>query len=437
MDKSGSPASLNAMTILVVEDDAGDFGLIKAYVKQAAPGLGGELAPVVWARTLVDAIDAVRVRRPDVVLLDLSLPDSSGVATVQAMRAALPDAPIIVLTGLDDNELAIAALEAGAQDYLVKGRFGHDALERAVRHALVRQKLESSLRLFELALNSAGNGIVITAPDATIEWVNRGFSELSGFSLEEALAHKPSELVRSGQHDDVFYRRMWEVILSGQKWQGEIVNRRKDGALYHESMTISPVTNSDGVIQHFIAIKQDITERKLAAERVEHLAHYDLLTDLPNRALFTDRLQQALALARRDRGMLAVLFLDLDKFKPVNDTLGHDIGDLLLKKVAACLVASCMQRESDTVSRIGGDEFVILLAQIDDPQDCAAVAQKVLDTLSQPFRIGGNTIEISVSIGIAVYPQHGDGAHTLLKNADSAMYRAKNAGRHCYRFFGE
>jgi two-component system cell cycle response regulator len=434
---SASITGGSAMAILVVEDDAGDFGLIKAYVKKAAPGLGDKLAPVVWVRTLADAIDAVRQRKPDVVLLDLSLPDSSGLATVQAMRAALPDAPIIVLTGLDDNSLAIAALEAGAQDYLVKGHFDHDTLERAVRHALVRQKLESRLRLFELALNSAGDGIVITAPDATIEWANRGFSELSGFSLEEALARKPGELISSGQHDQGFYRRMWEAILAGQKWQGEVVNRRKDGSLYHESMTISPVTNADGVIQHFIAIKQDITERKLAAERVEHLAHYDLLTDLPNRALFTDRLQQALALVRRDRGMLAVLFLDLDKFKPVNDTLGHDIGDLLLKKVAACLVASCMQRESDTVSRIGGDEFVILLAQIDDPQDCAAVAQKVLDTLSQPFRIGGNTIEISVSVGIAVYPQHGDGALTLLKNADAAMYRAKNAGRHCYRFFGE
>ena len=432
-----SLTSGNAMTILVVEDDAGDYGLIKVYVKKATPGLGGEFAPVVWARTLADAIAAVRQHKPDVVLLDLSLPDSSGLGTVQAMRAALPDAPIIVLTGLDDNALAVAALEAGAQDYLVKGRFDHDALERAVRHALVRQKLESRLRLFELALNSAGNGIVITTPDSTVEWANEAFTHLSGFSLEDAMTRKLGEFISSGQHDQAFYQRMWESILSGQKWQGEIINRRKDGSLYHESMTISPVTNVDGSIQHFIAIKQDISERKAAAERVEHLAHYDLLTDLPNRALFTDRLQQALALARRDRGMLAVLFLDLDKFKPVNDTLGHDIGDLLLKKVAACLVASCMQRESDTVSRIGGDEFVILLAQIDDPQDCVAVAQKVLDTLSQPFRIGAHTIEISASIGIAVYPQQGDGARALMKNADTAMYRAKNAGRHCYRFFGE
>jgi len=424
------------LKFLVIEDDPGDFGLIGAYVKQAMPGLGGGLTPVVWAKTLAEGIDAVLHDTPDVVLLDLSLPDSSGLATVQAMRAALPDTPMIVLTGFDDNALAIAALEAGAQDYLVKGHFEHDALERAVRHARVRQKLESRLRLFEVALNSAANGIVITAPDSTIEWANRAFSRLAGYSLEEALARKPSELVKSGKHDQLFYQRMWETILAGQIWQGEITNRRKDGTLYDEELTISPVTDANGTIQHFVAIKQDITERRAAAERVRYLAHHDVLTDLPNRALLTDRLRQALARVRRDRGMLAVMFLDLDNFKPVNDVLGHDIGDQLLKQVAIRLT-DCMQRESDTVSRIGGDEFVILLAQIEDIHDCVVMAEKVLDTLSQTFRVAPHIIDISASIGIAVYPRHGEDAHVLQQNADIAMYQAKRDGRHCYRFFSE
>jgi diguanylate cyclase (GGDEF)-like protein/PAS domain S-box-containing protein len=429
-----SEALPGILSILVVEDDAGDFGLIKAFVRHAVPGLGGEFAPVVWAKTLADGIDAARHGKPDVVLLDLSLPDSSGLATVQAMRSVLPDTPIIVLTGFDDNALAIAALEAGAQDYLVKGRFEHDALERAVRHAQVRQKLESRLRLFEVALNSAANGIVITDPESGIEWANRAFTRLSGFSLEEVLAHKPSECIKSGTHDQAFYRRMWETILAGQVWQGEITNRRKDGTLYDEELTIAPVTDVNGTIRHFVAIKQDITERKVAAAQVSHLAHYDVLTDLPNRALLTDRLQQALAQVRRDKGKLAVMFLDLDKFKPVNDTLGHNIGDQLLKQVAMRLTA-CLQRESDTVSRIGGDEFVILLASIEGVQDCVAMAEKVLDTINQPFSIGPHVIDISASVGIAVYPQHGDDAHSLQRHADTAMYEAKRGGRHCYRIF--
>ena len=431
-----SEALKKPLSFLVVEDDPGDFGLIKAYLEQAMPGLGGELAFVAWARTLAEGLDAVRQDTPDVVLLDLSLPDSSGLATVQAMGAALPDTPLIVLTGVDDNALAIAALEAGAQDYLVKGRFGHDALERAVRHAQARQKLESRLRLFEVALNSAANGILITAPDSTIEWANRAFSRLTGYSLEEALARKPGELVKSGIHDRPFYQRMWQTILAGQVWQGEITNRRKDGTLYDEELTISAVTDAKGRIKHFVAIEQDITERKAAVGRVRHLAHHDVLTDLPNRALLTDRLGQALARVRRDRGMLAVMFLDLDNFKPVNDTLGHDIGDQLLKQVAVRLT-TCLQRQSDTVSRIGGDEFVILLEQIEGPQDCVVMAERVLDTLAQTFRVGLHLIDISASIGIAVYPQHGEDVLLLQKNADTAMYRAKRDGRHCYRFFGE
>ncbi|HOG03979.1 MAG TPA: GGDEF domain-containing protein, partial [Accumulibacter sp.] len=171
-------------------------------------------------------------------------------------------------------------------------------------------------------------------------------------------------------------------------------------------------------------------------ERVQHLAHHDQLTDLPNRVLFSDRLFQAIAQARRDRGTLALMFLDLDRFKPVNDSLGHDIGDLLLREVALRLQA-CAPRSSDTVSRLGGDEFVILLAQIDKAMDAVVVAGKVLAALGRPFRIGPHQIEISASIGIAVYPQHGDDVHELLKNADTAMYHAKKAGRNCYRFFRE
>ena len=422
------------VSILVIEDDAGDFGLIQANIRRAGLRRLGDGEPLRWASTLVEGVRMATAAKPDVVLLDLSLPDSAGIATVQMMRSVVPDVPIIVLTGADDHQLAAAALEAGAQDYLVKGQFEHDALGRAIRHAVVRQKLESRLRLFEAALNSAANGIVITDVSATVVWANPAFTRMTGISLVEAVGNKPSEMLNAGQQDAEFYHRMWETILDGRVWSGEVVNRRKDGSLYDEALTISPVTDINGRIQHFVAIKQDISERKATEERVQHLAHHDQLTDLPNRALLSDRLSQALAQVRRDRATLALMFLDLDQFKPVNDTLGHDVGDLLLKEVALRLKA-CVPRETDTVARLGGDEFVILLAQIERAMDAVLVAGKVLAALKRPFLIGPHALDISVSIGIAVYPQHGDDVGQLLKNADTAMYYAKKAGRNCYRFF--
>jgi diguanylate cyclase (GGDEF)-like protein/PAS domain S-box-containing protein len=429
-----STAIQQRISILVIEDDAGDLGLIRAHVRLAGLRCIGDKDPVTWVPTLAEGVAAVTASRPDVVLLDLSLPDSAGLATVQAMRRVIPDVPIIVLTGRDDHQLAEAALRAGAQDYLVKGQFEHDALGRAIRHALVRQRLESRLRLFEAALNSAANGIVITDVNAAIEWANPAFTAMTGRTLAEAVGRTPGEVLKSGRQDAAFYQRMWATILAGQVWSGELVNRRKDGSVYDEALTISPVTDMNGRIQHFVAIKQDISERKATEERVQHLAHHDQLTDLPNRALLSDRLAQAVAQARRDRGTLALMFLDLDQFKPVNDTLGHDVGDLLLKEVALRLQA-CVPRESDTVSRLGGDEFVILLAQMDKAADAVVVAGKILAALQRPFAIGSHEIGISASLGIAVYPQHGEDVNRLLKNADTAMYHAKKAGRNCYRFF--
>ena len=294
------------ISILVVEDDPGDLGLIQAYVGRTGLRRIGDRDPVVSTTTLVEGVALAVAHRPDVVLLDLSLPDSAGLSTVQVMRGVVPDVPIIVLTGQDDHQLAEAALQAGAQDYLVKGQFEHDSLGRAIRHALVRQKLESRLRLFEAALNSAANGIMITDVNATIEWANPAFTRMTGISLVEAVGRKPNELLHSGKQDAEFYRRMWETILDGRIWSGELVNRRRDGSLYDEALTISPVTNSTGRIQHFVAIKQDISARKATEERVQHLAHHDQLTDLPNRVLLSDRLFQCVAQARRDRGTLEI-----------------------------------------------------------------------------------------------------------------------------------
>lgn len=262
-DRAGN-ALAQATTVLVVEDALGDFGLIKSCLQQAGFCRDDPKPSLIWAKTLAQGIAQASHARPDVVLLNTSLPDSSGMSTVVAINAALPNVPIIVLNGFDDDNFAIAALEAGAQDYLIRGQFDYKALGRTLRNALVRAKLESRLRLFEVALDSAANGIVITDIQGRIEWANLAFTQMTGYCLEEALGCNPSQLVSSGKHDRAFYRQMWETILSGQVWRGELINRRKDGTLYDEAMAIAPVTAGDGSIQNFVAIKQDITERKAA-----------------------------------------------------------------------------------------------------------------------------------------------------------------------------
>lgn len=294
-----------------------------------------------------------------------------------------------------------------------------------------RKTIEADLRIAATAFESQ-EGIIVTDADTVILKVNHAFTRMTGYTPEEAIGLKMN-LVKSGIQDGEFYAEMWESIHRTGSWQGEIWNRRKNGDVYPEWLTISAVQAENGAITHFVGTMIDITARKALEEQMHHLAHYDVLTDLPNRILLGDRLQQSIAQARRENTRLAIMYIDLDKFKPVNDNLGHDIGDLLLKEVALRLL-TCMKRESDTVSRLGGDEFVVLLSSFDQVDDVAKLAEKILDTLNQSFTIEDNQIQISSSIGIALYPTHGTDAVSLMKNADIAMYQAKRAGRSCFKF---
>lgn len=416
--------------VLLVEDDEADAHLVRQMLRSnKRPAF-----EVTQTSSLSEAKHQLSSGNPEVVLLDLSLPDSSGIATVLACRQAAGAVPLIVLTGHDDSEFALKSLDAGAQDYLVKGNFDADGLVRSIRYAMIRARLEARNHLLLASLEAVGNGVMITDRDANIEWVNRAFEMLSGYSRNELIGHKPSEVVKSGVHESAFYRTMWQTILSGQTWRGEVVNRRKDGTLQNEEITISPVKDENGTIRNFVGIKQDISERKQIEERIRHMAQYDALTDLPNRSLFSDRLQRALASAKRDQGRLALMYIDLDRFKPINDTLGHNVGDLLLKEVARRM-EDCV-RESDTVARVGGDEFVVLLPGIERIEDAGRVAEKIRNSLNRPFLVAGQELSISSSTGIALYPDHGHDEIELSKNADSAMYQAKQSGRDTVRFAG-
>lgn len=291
--------------------------------------------------------------------------------------------------------------------------------------------LESALQqewltLLDTALAGVENAVFITDTNAHILWANRAFTQLSGYSSEEILGKTPQLFVQ----DADFYQHFWQTIQSGGIWHGDIINTRRDGIRYTVNQTVTPLRNASGQVSHYVAILEDITERKMAEERIRHSAHFDLLTDLPNRGLFFDRLGQALALARRDGLCGALLFLDLDRFKEVNDRLGHAAGDSLLMAVARRLRDQV--RESDTVARLGGDEFTVILPSLRDQNDAICVANNILAAIAEPFLLAGSSASVGISIGIALFPEHGQSAEHILSAADNAMYLAKKAGRNCY-----
>ena len=283
------------------------------------------------------------------------------------------------------------------------------------------------------AVQQSPASIVITDSEGSIEYVNPAFSRLTGYSLIEAKGQNPRILKGGEQYAD-YYRQLWATLTSGQEWRGEFHNKRKDGTLFWENASISPIVDERGVITHYVAVKEDITEKKLLLDRLDQMAHFDELTGLPNRALFLDRLKQAVVMARRDKKKFALLYLDLDGFKRINDTYGHETGDKVLKTVAARLSA-CV-RISDTIGRLGGDEFTVILSTISHYDDAGHVAEKILLSLTRVFKLSASeSAKLGVSIGISVFPDNAEDGNQLLTTADDAMYEVKRNGKNGYFFF--
>ena len=295
---------------------------------------------------------------------------------------------------------------------------------------------EDELRIAAIAFESQ-EGMLVTDPKGVIVRVNRAFCRLTGYRAEEVVGQTPA-LLSSGRHDKAFYRRMWQLLVEKGFWQGEMWNRRKNGKIYAEWLTISGVSAPDGAITHYVGTFSEITQNKEAEAEIHRLAYYDVLTQLPNRRLLYDRIGQALAGSQRSRSYGALLFLDLDNFKNLNDTRGHDVGDQLLIETAQRIL--CQLREGDTVARLGGDEFVVMLEDLStETQESAIqaglVGEKIRQTLSLPFVLGGREFHSTVSIGAAVFRGHEESVDAVLKHADLALYKAKNAGRNTLRFF--
>lgn len=296
-----------------------------------------------------------------------------------------------------------------------------------------RKQSEARLRIAAAAFESQ-EGMMVTDARGVILQVNQAFSASTGYDADEVVGKTPT-MFKSGRHDAAFYRQMWASIRETGSWQGEIWDRRKNGEIYPKWLTISAVTDESGEVTHYVGTHFDITERKRAEERIQALAFYDQLTGLANRVSLHERLGMVLGMAARSGGRLALLMIDLDNFKSINDTLGHQLGDSLLQEIAFRLTATV--RQSDLVARLGGDEFIVVLSEIDAPSDAACVAEKILSAVARPCLLDGHDLRTSASIGICLYPGDATDSAELIKKADVAMYHAKSGGRSNYQFFRE
>ena len=305
---------------------------------------------------------------------------------------------------------------------------------RSNRHTDELHRHQAVLNKFKQAVEQSASGVVITNAHGEIEYINNKFCEVNGYRPEEVLGRNP-RLLKSGETDAAVYEDMWKSLAQGKEWRGEFKNRKKSGEIYWCLESISPIVDKTGAVTHYVAVIEDISDRKFAEATIRQLALYDPLTELANRRLLRERLDQTIAWSARAGKRVALLYLDLDRFKAVNDTLGHHVGDALLKAVARRFDMSL--RNSDTLARLGGDEFAVVLGDIDRDEDAETVAEKLLDAVREPFVVEGRELYITVSIGISIYPSDTDNIDTLLRNADVAMYHAKECGKNRYRFFGE
>ena len=295
-----------------------------------------------------------------------------------------------------------------------------------------RKRNESEMYKLSSALQQTADAVVITDSQGVVEYTNAAYGELTGFGADEVIG-KCADFLGAGTYESGFYDDLWTTIKAGKVFNDVLINRRKDGVLFYEEKTITPLKNLAGGITHYIATGRDISDRIEAQERLRHMAHHDALTQLPNRSMMMDRLKQAIMNAKRDGSRVAILFIDLDHFKMINDTLGHDVGDRAIKEVARSLLAAL--RAVDTVVRFGGDEFVVLLPDIKSQQAATQLVKSVQMALSAPIDMEGQELFMSASIGVVLCPDDGGDVNTLLKHADIAMYRAKERGRNRYEFY--
>src|ERR1700722_16502543 len=423
--------------ILLVEDDAGDARLLREMVNDQ----GLHSVKLTHVESMSEAEEHLAQREVDIIVLDLLLPDGHGLGALRRARAAAPRAPLVVLTGLDDATLAEQALLEGAQDYLIKGETATHGLARVLHYAIERKALEDALFIEKeraaVTLNCIGDAVVCTDIAGNVTGLNLAADRMTGWTWQEAAGRPISEVFRLldvTSRESIASPTALEVALSEEATlPSRRILVRRDGSEVPIEDAVAPIHDRDGQAAGAVFAFRDVSAAQAMTLQMTHSAEHDLLTGLPNRRLLHDRINQSIALARRDMKQVAVLYLDLDGFKHINDSLGHPIGDQLLQCVAKRLV-DCV-RGTDTVSRQGGDEFIILLSEVRQPEDAAVMANRILHVVAEAQCVDQRELHVTTSIGVSVYPDDGQDADELIKNADTAMYQAKENGRHKFQFF--
>jgi len=423
--------------LLLVEDNLGDARLLREMFNDQ----GLHHTELTHVECMGDAEKHLAGSPFDIILLDLGLPDAQGLGAVRRAHRAAPRVPLVVLTCLDDESLAAQAMQEGAQDYLIKGQIDARGLLRALRYAVERKTTEEALFVekerAQVTLNSIGDAVICTDISGSITFLNFVAEKMTGWPRKEAAGRPIAEVLRI--LDDTSREATPDPMemAVGQNRTVHLPSNcillRRDGLEIPIEDSVAPIHDREGRATGAVIVFRDVSAARTMALQMTHSAEHDFLTGLPNRMLLNDRANQAITLATRHSKKVAILFLDLDGFKHINDSLGHPIGDKLLQSIARRLV-DCV-RGSDTVSRQGGDEFVVLLSEMEQSEDAAISALRILQAVAEAHTIDQHDLHVTASIGVSVYPDDGLDAETLIKNADTAMYQAKENGRQSYQFF--
>ena len=423
--------------LLLVEDNPGDARRLREMLDEQ----GSNNTRLTHVMRLSDAEKHLAEHKVDIILLDLGLPDAEGVQAVRRTHALARQIPLVVLTGMDDEELAALSLQEGAQDYLIKGETDGRELLRSMRYAVERKGMEEALFVEKeralVTLNCIGDAVACTDSSGNITFLNLVAEKMMGWSLKETATRPITEILRI---IDATSREAVPSPMAMAIEQNRTVHLpsnciliRRDGFEIPIEDSVAPIHDREGRVTGAVIVFRDVSLERAMAVEMAHSAQHDFLTGLPNRMLLNDRIGQAITQAPRHRKKVAVLFLDLDGFKHINDSLGHPMGDKLLQSIANRLV-DCV-RATDTVSRQGGDEFIVLLSEVEYPENIGIPARRILRAVAGNHSFETNDLHISTSIGISIYPDDGLDAETLIKNADTAMYQAKENARQSYQFF--
>jgi diguanylate cyclase (GGDEF)-like protein/PAS domain S-box-containing protein len=423
--------------LLLVEDNPGDARLLREMFHEQS----SHHTELTQVETMGQAERHLAGSAVDIILLDLGLPDAQGLESIRRARAVAPGVPLVVLTALDDESMAARALQEGVQDYLIKGQIDARGLLRALRYAVERKSMQEELfeekERAQVTLNSIGDAVICTDISGNITFLNLVAVSMTGWSHDEAAGRRMAEVF---QVLDATSRKTTPNPMEMAVRQNRTMHLpsnciliRHDGCEIPIEDSIAPIHDREGRVTGVVIVFRDVSSGQKMALQMAHSAHHDFLTGLPNRKLLNDRVSQALLSAARNMKKVSVLFLDLDGFKHINDSLGHSIGDRVLQSVAKRLVDSV--RGSDTVSRQGGDEFVVLLSEVEDLKGVATTARRLLQVGAEPHSIDHHDLYVTTCIGVSIYPEDGLDAETLIKNADTAMYQAKENGPQIYQFF--